>query len=177
MSETTVAQPQARRSGGAKLWLAFFLIIAAGVALAWFGAGAMRPEVTASGLSFRVVKEGTGEPLTREDVALVDYEGKLDDGTVFDGSAAQGGPQAMSPQGMIPGFSEAMLKMREGGHYRFKLPPELAYGNSPPPGLPANSSLNFEVKILKVARGAAGMMQQMQQQQQMQQMQGAAPPR
>ena len=168
MSSATLAQPK-RRSNSVKLLLAFLLVIAAGVGLAWIGAGAMRGETTASGLVFRTVTEGKGEPIAREDVALVEYEGTLDDGTVFDSSQAHGGAQPMSPMGMIPGFAEAMLMMREGGEYKVKIPPHLAYGDQPPPGLPAGSSLNFDVKIQKVARGAGAMMQQMQQQQQGQQ--------
>ena len=164
MSSVTLAQPK-RRTGTVKLLLGFLLVIAVGVALAWLGAGALRGETTASGLQFRTVTDGTGEPIAREDVALVEYEGTLDDGTVFDSSAAHGGAQPMSPAGMIPGFAEAMLKMREGGEYRVKIPPHLAYGDKPPQGLPAGSSLNFEVKIQKIARGAGAMMQQMQQQQ------------
>lgn len=165
MSSATLAQPK-RRSNSLKLLLAFVLVVGAGVGLAWMGAGAMRGETTASGLVFRTVSEGKGEPLAREDLALVEYEGRLDDGTVFDSSSAHGGAQPMSPAGMIPGFSEAMLKMREGGEYRVRIPPHLAYGDQPPPGLPAGSWLNFDVKIQKVARGAGAMMQQMQQQQQ-----------
>ena len=168
MSSATPAQPK-RRSGSIKLLLAFLLVIGAGVAIAWVGAGAMRGETTASGLVFRTVTEGTGEPIGSNDVALVEYEGTLDDGTVFDSSSAHGGAQPMSPMGMIPGFAEAMAMMREGGEYRVKIPPHLAYGDRPPPGLPAGSSLNFEVKIQKVARGAGAMMQQMQRQQQQQQ--------
>ena len=165
MSSATLAQPKRRRNT-AKLVLGFLLVITAGVALAWLGAGALRGATTASGLQFRTVTEGKGEPIAREDVALVEYEGTLDDGTVFDSSATHGGAQPMSPQGMIPGFAEAMLMMREGGEYKLKIPPHLAYGDQPPQGLPPGSSLNFEVKIQKIARGAAAMMQQMQRGQQ-----------
>jgi FKBP-type peptidyl-prolyl cis-trans isomerase FkpA len=155
-----------RRSSSVRVWLALAAVIAAGIGLAWAGAAPLRPETTPSGLVFRIVEDGNGDPIRKDDAALVEYEGTLDDGTVFDSSASHGGAQPMSPQGMIPGFAEAMLKMREGGHYRVKLPPQLAYGDQPPPGLPPNSALNFDVKILKIARGAAALMQQQQQQQQ-----------
>ena len=163
MSVSTTAHPDTQRATSARLWIAFFVIIAAGIGLAWLGAGSLRPEITRSGLEFRTVQQGTGEPITMNDVALIDYTGKLDDGTVFD-STAGGQPQPMSPQGMIPGFAEAMQKMREGGQYKLTIPPQLAYGDTPPPGLPAGSSLHFDVKVLKVARGAASMMQGMQNQ-------------
>lgn len=159
MSVSTLAHPERREGVNAKLWLGILFILAAAIALAWFGAGSLRPQVTSSGLVFRTVEDGVGQPITNSDVALIQYEGRLDDGTVFDSSDLHGGPQPLSPSGMVPGFAEAMSKMREGGHYRFKLPPKLAYGDQPPPGLPANSALNFDVRVLKVARGAAAMMQ------------------
>ena len=165
MSVSTLAHPKTR-TGVGKLWLAIFALIAAGIALAWFGAGSLRPETTDSGLIFRVIDEGSGDPVAKDDVALIEYEGSLDDGSIFDSSDAHGGPQPMSPSTTVPGFAEAMAKMREGGRYRFILPPKLAYGDQPPPGLPANSSLNFDVKILKIARGAAAMMQGAPQQEQ-----------
>ena len=163
MSVSTLAHPESRRGSNSKLWLGIVTLIAVGIALAWFGAGALRPETTPSGLIFREIDAGTGEPITGNDAALVEYEGTLDDGIVFDSSDSHGGPQPMSPSATVPGFAEAMMKMREGGRYHFTLPPKLAYGDRPPPGLPANSSLNFDVKILKVARGAAGMVERQSQ--------------
>jgi FKBP-type peptidyl-prolyl cis-trans isomerase len=143
------------------LWLAFLLIIAAALGLAWFGAGALRPEISASGLQFRTLKSGTGEPIGSSDAALLDYVGSLDDGSVFDSSEAHGGPQPFAMGGVFPGFAEAMARMREGGRYRFKMPPRLAFGDRPPPqGFPPGSSLTFEVQVRKIVRGGAAMMQQ-----------------
>ena len=143
------------------LWLAFLLIIAAAVGLAWFGAGALRPEVTASGLQFRTLKAGTGDPIHSEDAAMLDYAGQLDDGTVFDTSENHGGAQPFTMGAVFPGFAEAMARMQEGGRYRFKMPPRLAFGDRPPPqGFPAGSNLTFEVQVRKIVRGGAAMMQQ-----------------
>jgi FKBP-type peptidyl-prolyl cis-trans isomerase len=62
---------------------------------------------------------------------------------------------------VFPGFGEAMGKMQEGGRYRFKMPPRLAFGDKPPPqGFPPGSSLTFEVQVRKIVRGGAAMMQQ-----------------
>jgi hypothetical protein len=164
------------------LWLAFLLIIAAGIGLAWIGAGSLRPEVTATGLQFRTIKAGKGEPITRSDAALLDYILTADDGTVLDSSESHNGAQPFSMDQVFPGFAEAMSKMQEGGEYRFTMPPKLAFGASPPPpNFPKNSSLTFEVRVRKIARGGAAVMQQMQAQQmqqqmeQMQQQQQAAP--
>ena len=160
MSVSTTAHEG--RSGGSpvKLWLGLLFLIAVGIGLAWIGAGGLRPEITSTGLEFRQVKGGTGEPIGPNDVALVDYVGQLDDGTVFDSSSAHGGPQPMTIGQVFPGFAEAMRKMQEGGSYHFKMPPRLAFGEGPPPpGFPANSSLTFDVRVQKVVRGAASMMQ------------------
>jgi len=153
-----------------KLWLAFLILIAAGIGLAWIGAGALRPEVTSSGLQFRTVKSGSGEPIGPADAALMDYVGTLDDGTVFDNSEAHGGAQPFTMAQVFPGFAEAMAKMQESGEYRFTMPPRLAFSDRPPPqGFPAGSSLTFDVRVRKIVRGGAAMMQQQQQQGQPQQ--------
>jgi len=169
MSVAEAAQRPANRGRALKLALAFLLLIGAGVALAWIGAGSMRSEQSDSGLRFRTVTEGTGDPISTADAALLDYVGTLDDGTVFDSSESHGGPQPFTAEAVFPGFAEAMGRMREGGEYRFTMPPNLAWGaGSPPPGFPADSNLTFDVRVRKIVRGGAALMrQQMQQQQQM----------
>ncbi len=161
MSIAEAAHRPANNGRAIRLWIGFILILAAGIGLAWIGAGALRPQVTTSGLQFRTVKAGHGDPITSADAALMDYVGTLDDGTVFDNSDAHGGPQPFAMAQVFPGFAEAMTKMQEGGEYRFTMPPRLAFGDSPPPqGFPAGSSLTFDVRVRKVVRGGAAMMQQ-----------------
>jgi FKBP-type peptidyl-prolyl cis-trans isomerase FkpA len=163
-------QRPAKSGRAVALWLAFLLIIAAGIGLAWIGAGALRPVVTESGLQFRAVKSGKGEPIARPDAALLDYVLMADDGTVIDSSESHNGPQPFAMDQVFPGFAEAMSKMQEGGEYRFSMPQRLAFGsNPPPPGFPKDSALTFEVRVRKIVRGGAAMMQQMQAQQQRQQ--------
>ena len=161
MSASTTAHPVSGGGRPVTLWLAFLLIIAAGVGLAWIGAGALRPEITSSGLQFRIVKAGTGEPIGPADAAMLDYIGTLDDGTVFDNSQSHGGAQPFTMSQVFPGFAEAMARMQEGGEYRFTMPPRLAFGDKPPPrGFPAGSNLTFDVRVSKIVRGGAAMMQQ-----------------
>ena len=163
MSVAEAAHRPARSGRALSLWLAFLLLIGAGVALAWWGAGALRPEVTASGLQFRSVKEGTGDPIGQMDAAALDYVGTFDDGTVFDSSESHGGPQPFTMGQVFPGFAEAMTRMREGGEYRFTMPQKLAFGaGPPPPGFPTDSALTFDVRVRKIVRGGALMMQQQQ---------------
>jgi hypothetical protein len=168
VSVAEAAHRPARSGRTVALWLAFLLIIAAAVGLAWIGAGALRPIVTESGLQFRTVKGGTGETITRQDAALLDYVLTADDGTVIDASQQ---PVPFTMDQVYPGFAEAMSRMQEGGEYRFSMPQKLAFGNNPAPaGFPKNSKLNFEVRVRKIARGGAAMMRQMQAQQMQQQL-------
>jgi hypothetical protein len=156
----------------AALWICFVLVIAAGVGLAWIGAGSLRPTITASGLQFRTIRAGHGAPIAHADAALLDYVLMSDDGNVVDSSESHGGAQPFIMDQVYPGFAEAMTRMQEGGEYRFTMPQKLAFGNGPPPpSFPKNSNLTFEVRVRKIARGGAALMQQMQAQQMQQQMQ------
>ena len=164
MSVAEAAHRPANRGRAVALWLSFLLIIAAGVGLAWVGAGSLRPVVTDSGLEFRTVKPGAGEPLGSADAALMDYVLTADDGTVIDASEAHNGPQPFTMGQVFPGFAEAMARMQEGGEYRFTMPQNLAFASGPPPpGFPKDSALTFEVRVRKIVRGGAAMMQRMQQ--------------
>ena len=170
MSVAEAAHRPAHGGRTVALLLGFFLVIATGLALAWIGAGSLRPELTESGLQFRTIKGGKGDPITRADAALLDYILTADDGTVIDSSESHQGPQPFTMDQVFPGFAEAMSRMQEGGEYRFTMPQKLAFGaNPPPPGFPKNSALTFEVRVRKLVPGGAAMMQQMQAQQQQQQ--------
>jgi FKBP-type peptidyl-prolyl cis-trans isomerase FkpA len=158
MSVAEAAHRPARTGRATALWLAFILLIAAAVGLAWIGAGSLRPEITSSGLQFRTIKAGKGDPITRADAALVDYVLTSDEGTVFDASQQ---PAPLAMDSVYPGFAEAMSRMQEGGEYRFTMPQ----------GFPKNSNLTFEVRVRKIARGGAAMLQQYQAQQMQQQLQ------
>ena len=161
MSVAEAAHRPAHTGRAVKLWLAFLIIIAAGIGLAWYGAGSLRPEVSSSGLQFRTVKAGTGEPIGRADAALLDYVLMSSDGQVFDSSETHGGAQPFAMDQVFPGFAEAMTKMQEGGQYRFTMPESLAFtSGAAPQGWPKGSPLTFEVRVRKIVRGVAAMMQQ-----------------
>ena len=163
MSAATLAQPSTGRRTNAKLWLAMLGLIAAGVAIAWLGAGSLRAETTASGLQIRTVEEGSGERIKLVDGVMIEYEGRLEDGTVFDSSEGRG-PTPMIAGQVIPGFAEALTKMQKGGRYRIKIPSALGYGATPQPGspIPPNADLEFDVHVVQVVPNAA-LMQGMQQ--------------
>jgi FKBP-type peptidyl-prolyl cis-trans isomerase FkpA len=154
------------------LWLAFILIIGFAVALAWKGAGALRPEVTSSGLQFRTLKAGKGKNINGADAALLDYVLSANDGQSYDSSESHGGPQPFTTSNVYPGFAEAMSRMQEGGVYRFTIPQAIAWGaqGQPPQGWPKNSPLTFDVRVRKVVPGGAQILEQQMQQERMRQM-------
>jgi len=108
-------------------------------------------QTTPSGLQYRVLREGNGPAPTLADVVRCNYRGSLLDGTEFDSSARQGGPAEFPVNGMIPGWTEALQKMKVGDKWQLFVPPNLAYGENPP-GQPieANSLLVFEIELLQV---------------------------
>jgi len=159
MSATQVPLRPLKAGSMFKLWLGIALLIAAALALAWIGAGSMRGETTPSGVMIRTIQAGKGDPIKATDGALVDYEGRLMDGTVFDSSKGRG-PAGMIPGQVIPGFGEALQKMQDGGSYKIRIPAALAYGaaGAGEGKIPPNSDIEFDVTIKQVVRNAAMMM-------------------
>ncbi len=181
MSVTTVPIRPIKKGSLAKLWigLALVLVVAGGLAFAgtqnavetgatneqWLANNADEDGVitTVSGLQYKVLKPGEGASPTVTDTALVRYEGRLRDGSVFDANEQT----PMPVGGVVPGFSEALQLMQKGGEYRIWIPSELGYGEqSPGPNLPANSILIFTVTLIDFisAEQMQALQQQMQQQ-------------
>ena len=98
---------------------------------------------------------GSGTELTGGDIAEVDHIGWLSDGRqfsagVFEFVAVPIAECEADEQCVIPGFRLGTLGMRVGGVRRIIIPPALAYGSSPPPGIPVGAILVFEVELLGV---------------------------
>ena len=107
-----------------------------------------------SGLQYKVVASGPagGVSPDRNDLVRVDYEGTLTDGTVFDSSFKRGAPAVFSPEGVVPGWTEALQLMKPGDEWILFLPPELGYGEmGGPPMIPGNAVLVFRLKLRDVA--------------------------
>lgn len=106
---------------------------------------------TPSGLKYVVVKEGTGKSPSATDAVTVHYTGMLTDGTVFDSSINRGEPATFPLNRVIPGWTEGLQLMKEGGTTIFYIPSNLAYGKQGAPGaIPPNSDLIFEVQLIGV---------------------------
>jgi FKBP-type peptidyl-prolyl cis-trans isomerase FklB len=101
-----------------------------------------------NGLQYRVITNGTGATPAPEDTVTVNYRGTLMDGTEFDSSFKSGKPAQLPVTGIIPGWTEALLKMNVGSKWQVFIPPALAYGEQDRPGVPPNSLLIFEIDLL-----------------------------
>jgi FKBP-type peptidyl-prolyl cis-trans isomerase len=98
------------------------------------------------------VKEGEGKSPTPGQMVTAHYAGWLKDGTLFDASYLRNQPFKFTVgSGVIPGWSEGIQLMKEGGTYIFVIPPELAYGSQEMGGvIPANSTLVFQIELIKI---------------------------
>lgn len=113
---------------------------------------AKRPGVMTlpSGLQYQVIKSGTGKSPTPNDLVTVTYRGQLINGMVFD--ETQPGKTATFPAGqLIPGWVEALQKMKEGDQWQLVIPANLGYGEAGAGGvIPPNQTLVFDMTLLKV---------------------------
>jgi len=113
-------------------------------------------KTTASGLQYKVVKEGTGAAPKAADTVTVDYKGTLIDGTEFDSSYKRGQPATFPLNGVIKGWTEGLQLMKPGGKYQFFIPAELAYGSrAMGADIAPNSTLIFEVELKSVQPAAS----------------------
>ncbi|MBW8783308.1 MAG: FKBP-type peptidyl-prolyl cis-trans isomerase [Novosphingobium sp.] len=152
-------QPISRSSLG-KLWIGIAATVIAAGGVAW----ATQP----AHVTVQTIKPGTGPSPTVEDVALINYKGTLDNGTVFDQQN-----QAVLPlQGVVPGFTKALEQMQRGGKYHVRIPASLGYGAKRAGPIPPNSTLNFDIELIDY-RNRAEIEQQQRMMEQLQQMQGA----
>jgi hypothetical protein len=156
MSVSTLAYPPRHGAALTKFWLGIILLIAAAIALAWWGTASLRGTTTESGINIRTIQAGTGPFIKPMDGVLMDYELRLPDGSVKE-STEGSGPQALIPAQTVPGFQEALSHMQQGGRYHAHIPSSLAYGSTPPPGMPKDTDLDFDIHIVKVVPDA-GMM-------------------
>lgn len=184
MSEVTAVPLRPVAKGTVtKVWIGVAVAALIGGGLAWAGtakqvAMGQPPSVflaknakkhdvhtTASGLEYQVLAKGQEGPKAgATDIVLIDYDGKLLDGSTFDSTAQHGSPAVMPVAGSIPGFSEGLQLMSRGARYRFWIPPQLAYGaqGAGDGVIPPNSVLQFDVTLHEIApqqpgAGMAGM--------------------
>jgi len=106
-----------------------------------------------SGLQYEVLEEGRGSQPGPDDVVVAHYRGTHIDGTEFDGTEPGGEPASFPLRGVVPGWQEALQRMKAGSKWRVYLPPELAYGEEgSPPAIEPNEVLVFEIQLLRSQR-------------------------
>jgi FKBP-type peptidyl-prolyl cis-trans isomerase len=94
---------------------------------------------------------GTGEEAQAGKMVSIHYTGKLEDGTVFDTS--MGKDPFTFPLGVgvvVPGMEQGLLGMKVGGKRLLIIPPHLGFGAEVNGPIPANSTIIFEVELVKV---------------------------
>ena len=107
--------------------------------------------VTPSGLQYKVLVKGEGQVPQPSDKVMVNYEGRLIDGTVFDASAKHGDkPAEFTPTQVIRGWTEALTMMPVGSKWQLYIPQELAYGERNAGQIKPYSTLIFDVELVGI---------------------------
>ena len=109
---------------------------------------------TDSGLQYRIIADGSEEKIGPKDTVYIHYTGKLLDGTEFDKTDRAAEPIRMLVDRVIPGFSEGLQLIGEGGHIELFIPGDLAYGPRNMGVIKPNSTLLFDIEVHKVAKSA-----------------------
>ena len=108
-------------------------------------------EIEFTGVQYKVLEEGTGLTPLVHDKVRIHYRGTLLDGTEFDSSYERDKPLVSSVNKFIPGWTDALLHMKEGDRWLVFVPPDRAYGEKGRGRIiPPNSALIFEIELLKV---------------------------
>ncbi|MEM7876511.1 FKBP-type peptidyl-prolyl cis-trans isomerase [Morganella morganii] len=114
----------------------------------------MAVEKTKSGVLYKSEKDGNGASPKETDTVVVHYKGALIDGTQFDSSYDRSEPLTIRLDSVIKGWTEGLKQMKKGGKAKLVIPPEAAYGTDGVPGIPANSTLVFDVELLDIKPAA-----------------------
>lgn len=109
---------------------------------------------TKSGLLYKIEKEGTGAKPKADETVVVHYKGSLIDGTEFDSSYTRNEPLTIPLNSVIKGWTEGLVNLKKGGKMQLVIPADLAYGENGVPGIPANSTLVFDVELLDIKPAA-----------------------
>jgi FKBP-type peptidyl-prolyl cis-trans isomerase len=111
-------------------------------------------KTTEGGVKYQTLKEGTGTELRPGQKALVNYEGKLEDGTIFDSTSSSGQPKPIEfiigTGSVIKGWDEAIPGMKIGEVRKLTIPPEMGYGKQSNGKIPPSSTLIFEVELVGI---------------------------
>ena len=107
---------------------------------------------TDSGLQYKIIEPGNDVKPGPKDTVWVRYKGTLLDGTVFDEVAADADPIRLTLNRVVPGWTEGLQLIGEGGKIDLFLPAELGYGEQGNQAIGPNSALVFNVELDKVGK-------------------------
>jgi len=105
---------------------------------------------TRSGLYYRILRKSNGRKPRSTDKVLAHYKGWLDNGQKFDSSYEHGEPTEFALNAVVPGWTEGLQLIGEGGMIELEVPPRLGYGAHGNAGVPPNSRLHFIVELKKI---------------------------
>jgi FKBP-type peptidyl-prolyl cis-trans isomerase len=106
---------------------------------------------TSSGLQYRILRKSSGAKPKATNQVEVNYHGWLDNKSVFDSSYKRGQSISFGLNQVIPGWTEGMQLVGEGGMIELQIPPELGYGSrGAGAAVPPNATLHFLVELIKV---------------------------
>lgn len=114
-------------------------------------------QTTPSGLKYVITKPTKGaQPKAGQEVSML-YRGLLLNGTKFDENQDEANPFkfTIGMRQVIPGWDEGVMLLHEGEEAKFIIPARLAYGEQGGGPIPPNSTLIFDVKLLKVSSASA----------------------
>jgi peptidylprolyl isomerase len=112
-------------------------------------------QMTANGVTWEVIKEGTGASPKQGDSVSVHYTGWLEDGTKFDSSTDRNEPFSYryGRGQVIQGWEDALATLKVGGKSKFTIPSELGYGARGAGGvIPPNATLIFDIELLAIIK-------------------------
>ena len=107
---------------------------------------------TESGLQYRIMNDGNNVHPAATDTVWVRYQGKTLDGKVFDEVKEDAEPARLTLNRVIPGWTEGLQLIGEGGEIDLYIPANLAYGERGNQGIEPNSTLVFNIKLTKVGK-------------------------
>ncbi len=105
----------------------------------------------ASGLQYKILKQGTGPKPSATDSVVCNYKGTLIDNTEFDSSYKRGQPATFPVGQVIKGWTEVLQLMPVGSKWQVFVPSELGYGvRGAGGGIGPNATLIFEIELLSI---------------------------
>jgi FKBP-type peptidyl-prolyl cis-trans isomerase FkpA len=108
-------------------------------------------QLTASGMVYGSLKDGTGASPKASDTVKVHYRGTLPDGKEFDISYKRNEAIEFPLSRVIPCWTEGVQLMKVGGKAKLTCPPATAYGDRGAGGvIPPKATLLFEVELLAI---------------------------